>query len=201
MYSVILMAAMTSAPDAPNCHFKACCKPYCPPPCYVSCCGCGGYVACYGNCGGCYGGCYGGCVGYSCGGACLGCYGVYPTYSYSMPLNGVPMMPAIPAEPVLPKPKEKEPEKDGSSARLTFDLPPGAALYVDGQLIKGASTRRQFSTPKLQAGQAYYYDVRVEVVRDGKVIADEKRVVVRAGEAVAATFGRDRLEGTAFVAR
>jgi uncharacterized protein (TIGR03000 family) len=80
-----------------------------------------------------------------------------------------------------------------------FELPAGANLYVDGQLVKGSAARRQFYTPKLDRGQSYFYDVRVEVVREGKVVSDEKRVVLRAGDVVTAKFseGVDRIDAPA----
>src|SRR5262249_60878101 len=54
MYSIVLMAALTTTADVPSCGHR---------------CGCCGYTAgCYGCYGGCYG-CYGGCYG------CYGCYG------------------------------------------------------------------------------------------------------------------------------
>jgi uncharacterized protein (TIGR03000 family) len=40
----------------------------------------------------------------------------------------------------------------------------------------------------LTPGQAYFYDVRVEVVRDGKKLSDTRRVIVRAGEEARANF-------------
>lgn len=84
MYSIVMMAALTTAPEAPDFHgfFKKIFH-------HHSCHGCwGGCTGCYGGCGGCYGGCYGGCGGcyggctgvyYSscsgCYGGCSGCYG------------------------------------------------------------------------------------------------------------------------------
>ena len=86
-----------------------------------------------------------------------------------------------------PKKEEKKAEKEGA-AKLIIDVPADAKLYIDDQPMKTESARRTFSTPALQKGQAYFYDVRVEVVRDGKTYSDSKRVIVRAGELAQATF-------------
>ncbi|MCZ2340616.1 MAG: TIGR03000 domain-containing protein [Bacteroidales bacterium] len=84
MYSLILMAAVASGPDANSFGWKhhracyGCCYGY-----YATCYGCcGGYASCYGCCGG-YSAYYGCCGGfhhhhrpYYYGGACYGsCYG------------------------------------------------------------------------------------------------------------------------------
>jgi uncharacterized protein (TIGR03000 family) len=84
------------------------------------------------------------------------------------------------------------PVKSGSApapANLTVELPAsGAKLYVDGVLAAGDSVSRKFHTPELPAGQAFYYDLKAELVVNGTVRTEETRVVVRAGDAVAASF-------------
>jgi len=90
MYSVVLMAALTTGGETPDIGRRGGCHG-CQGGCYGGrshgrrgggCCGCGGgYGGCYGggySCGGGYGGCYGG--GWSCGGgyggmSCGGGYG------------------------------------------------------------------------------------------------------------------------------
>jgi uncharacterized protein (TIGR03000 family) len=85
MYSVVLAAAMATAPAAPGwggfgCHgCYGCCGNA------FSCHGCCG--GCYGSCFGCVGGCFGGCHGscHGCSGNCygsgFGCCGVGPIYA------------------------------------------------------------------------------------------------------------------------
>jgi uncharacterized protein (TIGR03000 family) len=85
-----------------------------------------------------------------------------------------------------------------SRAKLIVEVPADAKLYIDDQPMKTTSARRVFSTPALEPGQAYYYMVRVEVMRDGKVQSDTRRVIVRAGEEIRADF--NRLEPTPTVA-
>jgi uncharacterized protein (TIGR03000 family) len=84
----------------------------------------------------------------------------------------------------------KQDEVSLTRARLVVEVPAEAKLYIDDQPMKTASPRRVFSTPALEPGQAYYYMVRVEVERDGKVQSETRRVIVRAGEEVRADFSR-----------
>ncbi len=55
--------------------------------------------------------------------------------------------------------------------------------------MKTTSERRTFNTPVLEDGQAYYYELRAEVVRDGKPVTVTKRVTLKAGDVVRARFG------------
>ncbi len=83
MYTMVMMMAMTTAPDMPDFGHRRRASCYgCYGGCYSSCYGC--YGSCYGGYGGrrsCYGGCYGSCYGGygSCYGrgyaSCNGCYG------------------------------------------------------------------------------------------------------------------------------
>jgi uncharacterized protein (TIGR03000 family) len=73
-------------------------------------------------------------------------------------------------------------------ARLIVTLPADAKLYVDGQPMRTPSERRVFHTPQLAPGQYYYYNLRAELVRDGRTITRERRVVVRGGSVTRASF-------------
>jgi uncharacterized protein (TIGR03000 family) len=83
--------------------------------------------------------------------------------------------------------KDKEVYRPGK-AKLVVEVPADAKLYIDDQLMKSTASVRSFSTPELEAGQAYYYIVRVESIRDGKTYEETKSIVVRAGENVRASF-------------
>jgi uncharacterized protein (TIGR03000 family) len=67
-------------------------------------------------------------------------------------------------------------------------LPADAKLFIDDQPMKTAASKRTFNTPPLQRGQQYYYILRAQVVRDGKSQTETKRVLLRAGQEVRATF-------------
>jgi uncharacterized protein (TIGR03000 family) len=187
MYSLVLMAALgAGTASAPDCH--GCCGCY--GGCYgYSCCGCYG-----GSYGGCYGG-YGGCYGYSCGGCwgggygCYGCYGGYGAAPVYVAPGGT--MPPAGAETVPPPKKDGKEGIAPSKAKLIVEVPEDAKLFIDDQPMKTGSSRRVFSTPDLEKGQAYYYMVRVEVVRDGKTVEQTQRVIVRAGQEAKASFDLD----------
>jgi uncharacterized protein (TIGR03000 family) len=81
--------------------------------------------------------------------------------------------------------------RDGSSqaarASLVVALPAGARLFIDDRPI---TTGREstFRTPKLEPGEEYYYQVRVEVERNGRTVQESRKLVFRAGDEVRASF-------------
>jgi uncharacterized protein (TIGR03000 family) len=88
----------------------------------------------------------------------------------------------------VPAPKEKKGTASAAAARVVVELPADASLYVDDQLMKTKSERRTFDTPKLDSDQTYYYILRAEVQRDGEKVTQTKRIIVRAGDSVRASF-------------
>jgi uncharacterized protein (TIGR03000 family) len=170
--------------------------------CYsCSCYGCSCYgCSCYGGYGcSCYGGygcsCYG-CYGCSCYGASV--YGYYgPTVDGGVPVGptGPPAMgaPGLPptTPPGPPAPPMPHPGKTSAPSPLTnartpatiqVSVPAQTVLYFDGIKMTSTSTSRRFSTPPLETGKTYFYNVRAEVERDGQTVTTTQRVVVRAGE-------------------
>jgi len=103
------------------------------------------------------------------------------------------------------KEKVKEKEKDKEKKKLDLDLdevlndiggwatvvvhvPADAKVFIDGKQMASKSTRRVFQTPALEAGQKYYYEIRAEVVRDGRTITQTRQVILNAGLSTAAAF-------------
>ena len=198
MYSIVLMAALTTAPEAPDfgrCRCGGCrcgcCSCYCGGYC-GGCCYGGGWCHCRARChcgGWCGGYCH--CGGYVyCGGYCGGCcggYGGYGGYGYSnggAPYYG-PGMPYQPGYgPGTPGKKGEQvppPKKTEETATLVVTVPQEARLLIDGNPMKSTSSRRVFVSPPLLPGREYYYTLRAEVVRDGQVVATEERAYLRAG--------------------
>lgn len=204
MYSIVLMAALTTGSTTPDCHWAR--------GCHGGCYG-GGYSGCWG---GCYGGCYGGGhYGYGCGGGwhghhggyastsygCSGCYGGYGGwncygcaggYANSYPMVA-PVYQGAPVDrqpEVVPPPKKKNPDEvsNGSRAKVIVQLPADAKLFIDDHQMKATSATRAFQTPELEAGQVYYYVLRAEVVRDGQRKVETARVILRPGQVVRASF-------------
>lgn len=196
MYTVVMLAAMATGEAAPAHGWGK--RDYL-------------YGACYGAC---YGVCYAGYEGYvqAAGGwgypwagyACYGGCGGYASVAYGAPPAFVqPPTMFMPydtksengkkddkdADKKKDKGKDKEaPEEDKDRAEVIFDLPAGAKLYVDDHPITNIDTRKQFRTPALKRGEKYYYELRVEVVRDGKPVSETKRVTLSAGDVIKATF-------------
>ncbi len=202
MYSVVLMAALTTGSSAPDCwfHHGHGCHGYYGDSVSATCTGCYGgsyYGAPYGPawgggwCGGCHGGSWGwgGAVDYSCFG-CHGCYGCAGSFGCA---GFNPYGPAPNAPEMIPPPKTEE-KKSGTSsaapdrAKVIVQLPADARLYVDDHPIKTTRDNQAFNTPRLEPGQTYYYEVRAEAVRDGKPVVESKRVLVRAGQEVTVSF-------------
>jgi uncharacterized protein (TIGR03000 family) len=200
MYTMVLVAAMTTSTGTADCWGRGGCYGCSGCSGYYSSChgcyGCSGCSGCYGcsgwsGCHGCYGwsgacwgggynchgGCYGGPVAWgSCYGGCTGCAGVYST--------GVVPMTSVP-ETSRPTPDKEE---VSIRAKVVVEVPADAKLYIDDQLMKTTSERREFRTPPLKKGETYYYEVRAEVMRDGKPVSEMKKIIVRAGEEATANF-------------
>jgi uncharacterized protein (TIGR03000 family) len=146
----------------------------------------GAYGSCYG-----YGGGYGGLTSFTCGGN-YGCYGGYACYGIPNATEGNAIVapygtPTIPSTTPAPTPMVSPPLPPKASldnkvrSRVIIDTPENAKLYVDGQLMQTASTHRVFQTPELTPGSTYFYDLKIEVVREGKTLTEEKRIFVRPG--------------------
>lgn len=200
MYSLVLMMALSGSADMPAAHgCHGCCGG-----CY-GCNGCtgGGCHGCHGGkhrrkhgchgCHGCCGGysCNGGCTGYSCNGGCTGysCTGgaCYGSCGGMMAAPApVPAPPAPPAPPVKEEKKEEKKKDEGASnaapATIHVSLPADAKLTIDNAATSSTSANRVFATPTLDQGKEYFYTLKAQVTREGKVLTATQRIAVRAGE-------------------
>jgi uncharacterized protein (TIGR03000 family) len=204
MYSIVLMAALATTPSTPawchGCH--GCCGGW---GCHGCCSGwgCRGCCSCYGgwgccSCSGSWGGCHGcysssgwgccssGCCSYSwgCRGGCYGCYGGYAAAGYAAPVYAVAPTPA---------PSPTATAAKSNTAQLVVELPADAKLFIDGHDTKASTSRRVFNTPKLETGETYYYEVKAQLVRDGKTYSETKRVTIKANETSKASFTESEL--------
>jgi uncharacterized protein (TIGR03000 family) len=121
-------------------------------------------------------------------------YAVYGVVSRP-PTMGVPEIPKTGDSKPMEKPMEPMEKKGndsknegGMGATVKFRLPAEANLYVDGRLTLLSGSERSFTTPPLDPGQRFFYDVRAEVVIDGKPVVEEKRVIVEAGAKLTESF-------------
>jgi uncharacterized protein (TIGR03000 family) len=181
---------------------------------YHGCYGCSGCWGCYGcsGCWGCYGGSgyYAGCWG---GYGCSGCYGCYGGVAYAAPVRPVTVVSAYPpvttgtAVVANPRPgdqsltpttaEERDAVRDtlrrvrqtAQAAQITVRVPQNARLYVNNELSPLTSTTRALTTPSLQPGRQYYYDLKMEVTENGRSRTQRRQVVVSAGRQVTVDFG------------
>jgi len=131
----------------------------------------------YGCQGGAIMGGYSGGVSYGCqGGAIMGGGNVGGYPGTVVPSTPVPSTPSNPG---------KGPEDDldtAAPATLVVNLPADAKLKVGEQQTTQTSERRVFVSPKLSPGQVYTYNLKAEVVRQGKPISWQETVSVQAGK-------------------
>jgi uncharacterized protein (TIGR03000 family) len=152
--------------------------------CYGSCIGCLGWDA-YSGCHGCHGAGGGGAGWYGWGASCFGCMGCYGVYTGPvMNPSGNPMRApdAPPAGSGTVKPETAK------SAQLIIEKPADAKIFVDNMPVKSEGATQSFATPVLDPSQAYFYMVRVEMVRDGKSMSEARKVIVHAGQTIQETF-------------
>ena len=104
---------------------------------------------------------------------------------------------AVITMPAVGTAKLEDDEKQ--SANITVELPAGAKLYVDGNLVTGDDTVRHFHTPTLTRGKQYYYTMKAEVTVAGKPVTEEKQILVRGrpgdGKVREAVGGRESRDG------
>lgn len=217
MYSMVLLAALTTAVDMPDRGRRG-----------GGCHGCYGGMSwggCYGGGGGCYGmgmggwggGCYG--MGWG-GGGCGGCYGMgmggwggygmgrggyvlngsYPmigNYAYSPMIGnyGTPLASANGAilTPGMTQSFYANPAlaNQANEATIVVHLPQDANLTIDGQATQSRSPTRIFRSPPLERGKTYTYTLQAETNRDGHFVNTKKTVEVRAGEQSEVTLNFD----------
>ncbi|MFM7058955.1 MAG: TIGR03000 domain-containing protein [Planctomycetota bacterium] len=67
-------------------------------------------------------------------------------------------------------------------ATLLVKVPADATVYLMDQKMTLTGTERQYSIPVRQAGVDFTYNIRVEVVRDGKTLVSRSEQKVRAGQ-------------------
>lgn len=75
-----------------------------------------------------------------------------------------------------------------SSASVLVTLPAPAKLIVEDQVMTSTGTSRVFTTPALKGGKRYAYTMTAVVVRDGQLVRQTRKVFVESGKKTAVTF-------------
>lgn len=78
--------------------------------------------------------------------------------------------------------------QDANRATVSVRVPDDARVYFDGTLMQQTGTVRSFVTPTLPDSDAYLYEVKAEVDRQGQVVTQTQKVSVRAGRTTTVDF-------------
>jgi uncharacterized protein (TIGR03000 family) len=78
---------------------------------------------------------------------------------------------------------------DAAAATVVIKLPADAKLYFDDRPTKQAGAERTYVTPELTPGKEYEYQVKIEYMRDGRVMTRTQAITVRAGQTSRVEFG------------
>ena len=62
-------------------------------------------------------------------------------------------------------------------------------MFINGVATKSEGSRRQFVSFGLKPGYTYKYEVKAQIVKDGKIVTDVKTVAVTAGDRAGVAFG------------
>ncbi len=202
MYTMVLMAALTTGTDMPDFGRHGChgCRGGCWGGCYGGWGGCwggcyggwgGGWGGCYGCWGGCYGGwggCYGGCGG-GWGGGWAGGWGggglgyVYAPVAIPYAAPTALAYGSIPAASPVGTTRSMYPNTSADNrATIIVHVPENAQLTVDGRPTSSTSATRRFYSPPLEPGKSYHYSFEARMERDGKTVKAQHTVDVTAND-------------------
>lgn len=207
----ILALSLYAAPASAGCHHRHACH---------SCCGGGwGYGYSHGLGYG-YNGC---CMPISCCGmyagssfaywgspviSGCGCSGAVLDSAPAGAVHGPTLAPPSAPPATAPVPTPRNPplpnrtsieSTSGNRGFLTVWVPYDAKVTVNGAPTKSIGSQRQYFCSGLRPGLTYEFEVRAEVVREGKIVSERKTVSLTAGERghVAFRFNAPRAEGLA----
>ena len=74
-------------------------------------------------------------------------------------------------------------------ALLTIYVPYEAKITINGLPTQSTGSRRQYALFGLQPGLNYQYEIHAEIVREGKIVEENKTVTVTAGQQESVAFG------------
>jgi uncharacterized protein (TIGR03000 family) len=75
------------------------------------------------------------------------------------------------------------------SGILTVWVPYEAKVTINGMLTKSTGSKRHFVSYGLRPGYSYKYEVKAEIVREGKILTETQTVSVTAGDRGGVAFG------------
>jgi uncharacterized protein (TIGR03000 family) len=97
--------------------------------------------------------------------------------------------PAVPNTVAPPAPGSTSTATPETSGVITVWVPFDAKVTINGMATKSTGSRRQFVSYDLKEGFSYKYEIKAEVVRDGKIVEDVKTAILTAGQNASLAFG------------
>ena len=112
--------------------------------------------------------------------------------------NPAPAAPAAPAAP-SPAPAARTQVLAPDAGVLTIWVPAEAKVYINGRETRSKGAQREYVSYGLKPGYSYRYQVRAEILRDGKLVEETRDLYLSGGarEAVAFGFEAKTTEGVA----
>jgi uncharacterized protein (TIGR03000 family) len=117
----------------------------------------------------------------------LGSWGYYPNYGYygpdygydyyAQPYYAVPVMPDPSQISLYPPPVNSE-----NTALIDVRIPPDAELWFDGSPTTQRGPARTFTTPSLDPGRTFTYELRATWMANGQQVTQTRAVQVGAGK-------------------
>jgi uncharacterized protein (TIGR03000 family) len=87
--------------------------------------------------------------------------------------------------------REGAASSDNATATVTVIVPADATVYFNGDLTSLTGTERRFTTPALQKGKKFHYNVLARWTENGKTVERTRKVNVTAGTSVRVSFVED----------
>jgi uncharacterized protein (TIGR03000 family) len=115
-------------------------------------------------------------------------------WSYSYPTYRVAPAPAASGDAPAPPAAGGDdmtryhPGYGSNAASLAVKVPTDAKVFVNGNATSSEGANRRYVSRNLSPGQSYTYQVRAEVVRDGKTLTETKSVKITAGGVASLDF-------------
>lgn len=105
--------------------------------------------------------------------------------------------PRTPPAPVRTPPKPPVPNRTSIERTrsglgvLTVQVPHDAKVTINGALTKSLGSVRQYSCDGLLPGRTYKFEVKAEIVREGKIVTETQMVSLTAGDRGRVAFSFD----------
>jgi uncharacterized protein (TIGR03000 family) len=101
-----------------------------------------------------------------------------------------PYTPSVPSPTGAVDPQTRT-SVSADAGLLSIQVPEDAAVFVNGYRTKSTGTTRQYVSNGLKPGMSYKYEVRAEMVRDGRLVEDTRVVYLTAGNSESVAFSFD----------